>query len=333
MLLAACGTETVGETAMDTGPMNSPMDTSGGAPPATPPETGLLVDQTLQVNGETRETHLWVPEDPAGAPVVLLLHGYGETHDALFNLDGANTSAYAIWLDVAARENLVVAAPAGLADSGGRPGWNDCRLESTSHEGIDDVAFLVALIDHLTQTFGVDASRVYAIGTSNGGHMALRLAEEVPDRIAAFVANAASNTVNSRCSTSTVPVSAMFVNGTADPLMPYEGGLMVGGRGTVASTEDTVAAWVARNQATSTPQIEAFADLDITDGCTAERFAYAAGDAGAGVELLKVTDGGHTTPSIAFRSNGPILQLLGPQNGDLEMAEEAWAFFADKRRP
>jgi polyhydroxybutyrate depolymerase len=61
--------------------------------------------------------------------------------------------------------------------------------------------------------------------------------------------------------------------------------------------------------------------------------SYLWGEAPAGlqVKLYKVIGGGHTQPSIAFRLPWTLRVLLGKQNGDVEFAEEAWAFFKDKR--
>ena len=48
--------------------------------------------------------------DPAGAPVVFLFHGFGNTHDGLLGLDG-KASPYEVWLDIAAREGLILVVP------------------------------------------------------------------------------------------------------------------------------------------------------------------------------------------------------------------------------
>jgi polyhydroxybutyrate depolymerase len=50
------------------------------------------------------------------------------------------------------------------------------------------------------------------------------------------------------------------------------------------------------------------------------------------VELLTIEHGGHVEPSLRFHY-GPLYEkIVGPQNRDLESAEQAWAFFAPKHR-
>jgi len=46
---------------------------------------------------------------------------------------------------------------------------------------------LVALLDHIVETHHVDEDRVYVTGLSMGGYGAWRLAETIPDRLAAIV--------------------------------------------------------------------------------------------------------------------------------------------------
>lgn len=50
-------------------------------------------------------------------------------------------------------------------------------------ESVDDVAFIVAIIDRVEADHDIDATRVYAFGHSNGGIMSHRLACELSERI------------------------------------------------------------------------------------------------------------------------------------------------------
>lgn len=53
--------------------------------------------------------------------------------------------------------------------------------------------------------------------------MVLRLAMEVPEKFAAVAAVVASNPVDNKCRERHLPVSVLFMNGTADPILPYKG--------------------------------------------------------------------------------------------------------------
>ena len=103
--------------------------------------------------------------------------------------------------------------------------------------------------------YSSNESKVFAIGTSNGGHFAIRLAEEIPNRITAFASIAASNSVNSDCNSLPIEVSALFMNGTDDPILPYTGGQMPSNRGEVHSTENTISYWVNKNGTDTFPEI------------------------------------------------------------------------------
>ncbi len=95
---------------------------------------------------------------------------------------------------------------------------------------------------------GIDRARVFATGMSNGGHMSIRLAEEAPDLVAGFAAVGAADSVDSECASSQAAVPALFMNGTGDGLVPFDGGVMANGA-MVFSSEETVTRWVERNGA------------------------------------------------------------------------------------
>ena len=117
-----------------------------------------------------------------------------------------------------------------LYPDGYQGNWNDCprmRAFAAKKENIDDMNFIRALIDHFKVEHAIDAKRVYAFGYSNGAHMAFRLAMEAPD----------ASSCPQQGSTSRV----MLMNGTEDPINPYQGGLVTifgfASRGTVLSSE------------------------------------------------------------------------------------------------
>jgi len=157
--------------------------------------------------------------------------------------------------------------------------------------------------------------------------MTQRLAEEIPEKIAAATVVVSSRPANSICPTSSVPLPIMFLNGTNDPLVPYEGGRIPANDSSVLSTQVTVDHWVARNQTDTTPVETTLANSDPNDGSTIKRFSYLNGANGSVVEHYEVVGGGHTEPSIAERYGLIYKAIVGSQNGDIEMAEEVWNFF------
>lgn len=74
-----------------------------------------------------------------------------------------------------------------------------------------------------------------------------------------------------------------------------------------------------------------FAHREAADNTSAHRSLWGADPHGMQVEFIRVENGGHGEPSIRRRPQWMYSSLLGAQNGDFELAEEAWRFFRDKR--
>jgi len=118
-----------------------------------------------------------------------------------------------------------------LYPDGYRRNWNDCRKHATfpaKLQNIDDMSFIRTLIARVMAEQGVDEKSVYVFGYSNGGHMAFRLAMEAPDEVAAIAAVAASLPTPdaSSCPQQGRTSRIMLINGTEDPINPYQGGVV-----------------------------------------------------------------------------------------------------------
>lgn len=294
-------------------------------------ESALLENQTISVLGEERDFHLYLPDSPVSAPIVLLLHGNGGSSDQLLGLNGTN-APYKVWFDIARQENIVLVVPNGTLGSDGRRGWNDCRNDARTNPDTDDVRYIGDLINFVRSTYGSSASTVYALGTSNGGHMSMRLAAELPDMIQAIAFIVASKPVNSECAEPAIPTSVLVMNGTDDPIAPYNGGQIASNRGEVYSTAETVEYWKNRNQTDAAPIVVEIPNSDSDDNSTVRRFSYVNGTGDSVVEHYEVVNGGHTEPSMVERYGNLFKLIVGNQNGDMEMATEIWEFFKSQQR-
>jgi polyhydroxybutyrate depolymerase len=237
-------------------------------------------DQPLALTfaGAQRTYVLHVPaglDHPNG--LVLNLHGGGQT--------GRTQARLTNYDAVADQHGWIVAYPDGIDLS-----WADGRGASTpDRQGVDDVGFLAALIGRLSQEYGIAPGRVFVTGMSAGGFMANRLACDRPDLVAAIAPVSSTLGVGVQCNPSK-PVSVLAVHGTADSVVPYNGGHMVGrgGASTVVAAPTMADRWLAFDQC---PQA---VEAPVPGG---KRLA-ANGCAG-GTEVVFVTiDGwGHTWPS------------------------------------
>lgn len=159
-------------------------------------------------------------------PVVILLHGMGGSADTYLDKAG--------WAAKAEEGAFLIVAPQGLP---ARPGlepnlllnprqWDSGQHgRGSSRTSIDDLRFFDDLLDDARERWRIDDHRIYAVGHSNGGSMAFRLATARSDRIAAIASVAGTCWVPSpRLSR---PVPTLWILGTRDPLMPLDGGLTV----------------------------------------------------------------------------------------------------------
>ena len=88
--------------------------------------------------------------------------------------------------------------------------------------GIDDVGFILELIDRWVEGGRADPQRVYVTGFSNGSAMAFRVGAELSQQVAAIAPVA--NGLLAPAPRLQRPVSLIMIWGEDDPLNPIEGG-------------------------------------------------------------------------------------------------------------
>lgn len=179
-------------------------------------------------------------DEPAGidkskpAPLIMLLHGY--------SANGFVQDAYFGFAQLANDRGVYVAHPDGTIDGSGERFWNAtdacCDFGNT---GVDDVAYLNAVVDDMEAHFNIDKKRVFFVGHSNGAFMSHRMACDNADRIAGIVALAGDVWKDpSKCNPS-APVAVLQVHGDADDMVPYAGSTLE------PSAPASVATWAQKN--------------------------------------------------------------------------------------
>jgi polyhydroxybutyrate depolymerase len=264
-----------------------------------------LMSDSLLVDGHYRTFHYDKPANNArGNSLIFVLHGSGGS--------GKNMMKPAAGLQkLSASENFLLVFPDGYKNY-----WNECRKAATSlanQENIDEQTFFSKLIEYFTSKYAINEKQVFAVGTSGGGHMCYKLAMTMPGKFRAVTALIANlpDTDNLDCTEANVAIPIMIVNGTADPLNPYNGGMMKSGSfimGNVRSTDRTFQYWASLAGYSNPPTKELLADTDPSDGKTIERYTYKK-KGKPEVTLLKVIGGKHDYPN------------------DIDVHVEAWQFF------
>lgn len=311
-----------------------PLPVFAGAPVG-----GAWTEDSIEVGGEQRWYRIYRPKGLPPLPAaVVLLHGGGQSMRKIFRPYAGGTRA---WVEVAERHSFLLIVPNGVnPETGDAKGdnqqWNDLRPATVRRKSpADDVSFIAALLDWAGAEYGIDPRRVYVTGASNGGMMAHRLLIETPERFAAAAGFVTALPADVPLARPPLPTPLLILNGTEDPLVLWQGGMIPGRRGRTKSVEDTLGWWVEANRADPARKVEKpLPDLDADDGCRIFSTFYPAAEGGAPVLFLKVEGGGHCMPSRNHHlaDNFIVRRWIGPECRDAEGAELAWDFMSQFQR-
>ena len=181
---------------------------------------------------------LELPETPDGAPLIVMLPGYGQTAESFRSFTNMDEAAiprgYAV---------LYVTGAPQPNDPTASYGWNS----GISPEGNPDTAFLKALAGSMQETYGFDSAHTFAAGFSNGGFMMHRLAMECADTFAA-VASVAGRITDSvwENRNEANSVGVLQITGEKDEVIPkHSDG--TADRYDVPGIEDVMEYWAASN--------------------------------------------------------------------------------------
>jgi poly(3-hydroxybutyrate) depolymerase len=173
--------------------LGAPTDAGGLPGPDPVSYTGTFTARTgsftanITVNGSRRAVRLHVPTNAGTSPPLLLLfHGT--------NGDGSQVMTESNAVALANAEGVIVAAPSsrwlGVGDfdhATEETYWETQR--NTNPDTNEDVLLVRAIMVEAQRVYGVDATRIYAMGHSNGAFFAGFIATLLRDRIAAFSEN------------------------------------------------------------------------------------------------------------------------------------------------
>ena len=283
---------------------------------------GKLSKETI-VTGERERDYLLYTPEPDGErralPLVIVFHGGGGTARGIAREVGKSLHR------IADSEGFYVVYPDAVDKI-----WDfGAGLISESlDERVDDRTFFGDLLDKLTATLPVDEHRVFATGISRGGQASYFVACSYPGRIRAIapVAMPMPEFMRPLCEEAK-GIGVLLMNGTEDPLVPYDGGQITVGRrerGEVMSSAATIDFWRGKNGCASEPSNMEMLDT-AKDRMQVQRTRWAACEL-APVVLYRIEGGGHTWPS--GRQYLPRF-LVGRVNRDIDGATEAWSFFRE----
>jgi polyhydroxybutyrate depolymerase len=275
----------------------------------------------ITVNGEQRSYRLFIPPNPAKAPLPIVIGLHGAVQSAAeFETDfGMNR--------IARREGFGVVYPEGINRV-----WDDARppmmrLGYVVRPG-DDVAFITALVRQLIREGIADPSRIYLAGLSMGGFMAARLACERAELFTALAMMAA--TVPEEYRTTCRPrrtLPGLMMHGTFDTIIPWFGVPMAGAG--ILSATDT-AQFFADLAGCMAQSDSRRASLDRSQPVQIRRWSICRDN--ASVMLYTIPGGGHLPPSAQPGRGDTFVSLfLSERSHAIDAAEEIWRFFRQYR--
>lgn len=262
---------------------------------------------TIESGGLTRSARVHVPDSydrDVGTMLVLNFHG--------FSSDDWQQELLTGMTDSADERGFIVVYPKGIANS-----FNAGQCCGTAWtDSVDDVAFTADLVAELSDRYCIDPARIYATGMSNGGFFAHRLACELPETFAAVAPVAGVLGIDTCNPSRAVPV--LHIHGTADPLVPFDGGLPVTGWDVEGdldfmSVEETIDTWKGIDSC-GAQSADYFANGD------SECVQWFSCDGESEVVRCVVDGGGHTWP-------GGLPIPLGKTSKDMNATELMLDFF------
>jgi polyhydroxybutyrate depolymerase len=262
----------------------------------------------LRMHGVDRSYLVHVPPGSTGVrplPVVVTFHGFGASAGAQLALSD--------FAAVADRNGFLVVAP----ESSG-PGWDFLRPPSRPGS---DAAFVVALLDDLRSVARVDLHRCYATGISNGAAVVFALACANVGGFAAY--GAVAGAFYSPLCDRAPPQPIVYFHGTADRLVPIDGGRVFGV--TVAPAGQTMAQWAAHNGSGAEPRRSVIAS-DVT------LLTFGGGRDGADVHYYVIAGGGHCWPGAPPSIGRVTDRFLGHTTRSICASQVMWDFFAQRSR-
>ncbi|RDH85248.1 MAG: hydrolase [endosymbiont of Galathealinum brachiosum] len=275
--------------------------------------------RTITVDGLQREFHIYQPQNiNTPVPLLMVFHGGGGNAEKMRDVSQFDV--------IAGREKFIV-----VYAQSHKGHWNDGR-KSTS-DGVNDIAYVNAIISLLVDNEEVDKSSVFATGISNGGFFTQRLAcESSSFKAYASVVATMGLSLYQSCKPSNA-INILMINGREDTFVPWGGGEVKKGwfrgkGGKIVSVDKMMAFWRSHNQCERQRRMQ-LENKDTQDNTLVTQVSYNSCRDGVTLQQLDIEGGGHIWPGYPLKFFGR--RLLGNSSMDIDASEEIWGFFENTK--
>ena len=220
-------------------------------------------------------------------PLVVSLHG--------FSGNGQSNAQYMHLFDSIHENEHLLLYPDGTENWLGQKRWNATRACCLFSGDVDDVGYLLGMIDEAVENYGADPDGIVITGLSNGGFMSHRMACEAGGTIRSIVAlNGVTWDDFSMCPDTGRP-DILHVHSTADTVIWYEGGSILGDP--YPSSNETVQSWATRSGCDESWTYLGSRDISGDDGVDeTDEFEFLNCGAGNRVSHWRINSGSHVPP-------------------------------------
>jgi len=237
--------------------------------------------------------------------LVISMHGFGDWPGHQMRMSG--------WNDLADEKGFIMVYPMGTHFP---LRWQLYDYENPAANPTADIRFITDLIDHLEEEYNIDPRRIYVNGLSNGGGMAQALSCTLSDRIAAVGSVSGAYVYPLDACQPVRPVPMIAFHGTADAIIPYQGGPSERFPQSFPSIPEFMEQIAQRNGCTASP-------VEQTVSQNVHSISYTGCTTNADVVFYTIEGGGHSWPG------GKIMphMIVGETNMEINATRLMWNFF------
>jgi polyhydroxybutyrate depolymerase len=175
-------------------------------------------------------------------PILIVFHGGGQSGQSIRSMSKIGEQ------DLSRQFHILYPNAASSA-------WNDGRLNFNSNAFPNDVAFVDSLLSLTKDRFAdADTNALYLCGISSGGLFCFHYAQQRPQKVKGIAVVAATILKDLTHSPAPSGIPLLMLNGTSDPIMPYEGGAISSQKVSVLSNKGCAAYWLGFKSATELSQ-------------------------------------------------------------------------------